>query len=321
MRIEEFSRPGPATETTDSGVRPDAGPTESSPGLDSGASKPAGAAVTIPTQKAAAPAWVLPLEHFSYTGLQMLEICPEQWRNRYVLGRKEPPAQALLLGKVTHGGVEYGLAHKALTEQDPDLDSMLAYYHDLVWPDTLEAYGGKGEVIWDDNPEEVRGQGERMVKAYHPTISRLEPETVEEEFTLDLGLPIPVKGWIDLTQKHGRPSVDLKTSQSRRSELRPDWRVQARVYQLAAPVAVDFHVITKSKLPAVVTGLEETGLVEPYREKQAEQMRRRLGQALWAANYYYATYGPDETWPTRGIHHDWRCKWCAFRPDCPEWSS
>jgi hypothetical protein len=83
---------------------------------------------------------------------------------------------------------------------------------------------------------------------------------------------------------------------------------------------VDFHVITKAKHPAVVTGLEETGLVEPYREQQADQMRRRLGQALWAANYYYATYGPDETWPTRGIHHEWRCKWCAFRPDCPEWA-
>jgi PD-(D/E)XK nuclease superfamily len=310
VRISEFRKPGPATEKTSSGVRPDAGFSRPSPGFDSGASN---------------PAWVLPLGHFSASSLQMLEICPEQWRNRYVLGRKEPPAQALLLGKVTHGGIEYGLASKALTEADPDLAEMLEHYNDLVWPETLDAYGGRSEVIWDDEPEQVRVQGAAMVKAYHPTITRLEPETVEEEFTLELGFPVPITGFIDLTQKHGRPSVDLKTSKTRRSGLRPDWRVQARVYQLSVPMPVDFHVITKTKYPAVITGLEEEGLVERYHEGHAAQMRRRIGQALQAANYYYSTYGPDEAWPTRGIHHDWRCNFCGYReaksgyPGCPEW--
>jgi len=250
----------------------------------------------------------------------MLEICPEQWRQRYILGRKEPPAQALLLGRVTHGGIEFGLDLKALTGDDPHLGEMLDHYHDQVWPSAVDEYGGKDGVIWDDDPEAVRKQGAGMVSAYHPTISRLEPEAVEQEFTLDLGLQVPVIGFIDLIQRHGRPAIDLKTTSKRQSSLKPDWRVQARVYQLAHPGPVDFHVITKAKYPAVVTGLDEEGLIERYHEGHALQMRRRIGQALSAAEHFWKTYGPGETWPTRGIHHDWRCKWCAWQSICPEWA-
>jgi hypothetical protein len=297
MKIEDFAKPAGAAGLTARGdrLRPFAG--------------------------LAAPAWNLPISHFSATQLQMLEICPEQYRQRYILGKKEPPGQALVVGRLTHGGVEFGLDTKIVTGDDPHLDDMLVHYHDVVWPQTMEGYGGPGEVIWDDDPETVRHKAAQMVRAYHPTISRLQPESVEQEFELELGLQVPVIGFIDVMQANGRPSIDLKTSEKRRSDLRPDWRVQARVYQLAVPSPVDFHVITKAKLPAVVTGLEETGLVEAYSESHVEQVRRRLGQALSALEHFYLTYGPDETWPTRGIHHDWRCKWCAWQSICPEWAT
>jgi len=265
--------------------------------------------------------WVLPLEHFSFSSLQMLELCPRQWKQRYILGIKEPPAQALVLGRATHGGIEFGLDTKMVTQTDPALDLVLSYYHDAVWPQLVDEMGGSGEILWDDKPDLVRDKGAQMVTAYHPHISRLEPEAVEYGFSLDVGAPIPVKGWIDLVQRNGRPSIDFKTAKARRSDVKPEWRVQARIYQLAVPRPVDFHVITKTVEPAVVTGLDAEGLLVPHSELIDQETKRRLRQALDDANRYYATYGPDEEWPARGIHHDWRCSWCAYQKDCPAWVS
>jgi hypothetical protein len=267
------------------------------------------------------PPWLLPIDHFSASSLNMLEICPRQWQQRYILGRKEPPGQSLVLGSVTHGGIEFGLDEKLLTETEPKLDDMLVYYHDNVWRTTLDRYGGESEVIWDDKPEQVRKKGAELVTAYYPRIETLEPEAVEHEFRLDVGLQVPIHGYIDLIQKSGRPTIDWKTSSKRRPSLKPDWRVQARVYQLVVPRAVDFHQITTAKTPEVITGLETDEMVERYSAKLALQTITRLAEALTEANRFYATYGPEDPWPMRGIHHDWRCspKWCAYRKDCPIW--
>jgi hypothetical protein len=265
--------------------------------------------------------WILPLDHFSASSLQMFEICPRQWQQRYILGKIEPPAQAKLLGQVTHGGIEFGLDTKLTTQDEPELDLIITYYHDAVWPSAIEMAGGYNEIVWDPGtkPDDVRDKGAQMITTYHPTIARLEPEAVEHFFQIDTGAQVPVTGWIDLVQKDGRPSVDFKTSNRKLTEVKPGWRVQGRVYQLAIPRPVDFHVITKAKWPQVFTGLDSEGLVEDYSELKTQDMKRRIRQALDDANRYYATYGPDEDWPARGIVHDWRCAWCGYQAGCPAW--
>jgi PD-(D/E)XK nuclease superfamily len=265
--------------------------------------------------------WVLPLDHFSASSLNMLEICPRQWQQRYLQGRKEPPGQSLVLGSLTHSGIEFGLDVKMVTEADPDLEDMVVYFHDAVWPQTIERYGGEGEVVWDDKPEDVRRKGAELVTVYHPRITTLQPEAVEHEFRIDIGAQVPITGYIDLVQKHGRPSIDFKTSAKRRPSLKPDWRMQGRVYQLVVPRPVDFHQITTGRSPEIITGLETDEMVEPYSELIAVQTKRRIAEALNEANRLYAELGPDEDWPMRGVHHDWRCspKWCAYRKDCPAW--
>jgi hypothetical protein len=273
----------------------------------------------VPGLAAEELSWQLPIDHFSFSGLQMLEICPRQWQQRYILGRKEPPAQALVLGQATHGGIEFGLDVKLLTEAEPVLEDVVTYFHDAVWPTVLDRHGGPEEIIWDDKPDEVRAKGELMVSAYHPVIGRLEPEKIEHEFTIDIGAQVPVSGWIDLVQKNGRPTIDFKTSARKLTEVKPGWRLQGRVYQLVVPRPVDFHVITKAKFPQVFTGLDSEGLVESFDEAKVYEMKRRIQQALADANRYYATYGPDEDWPARGIVHDWRCSWCAYQAGCPAW--
>ena len=63
--------------------------------------------------------WVLPIDHFSGTQLHMFEVCPRQWQQRYLHNRKEPPGQSLVLGSLTHTGIEFGLDTKQLTGEDP----------------------------------------------------------------------------------------------------------------------------------------------------------------------------------------------------------
>jgi hypothetical protein len=265
--------------------------------------------------------WVLPIEHFSASQLYMFETCPRQWQQRYILGRKEPPGQALVLGSVTHGGIEHGLDIKMLTGDDPKLDDVLALYHDMVWPGAMDRYGGENEVIWDSKPEVIRAKGAELVTLYHPRISLLEPESIEHEFLIDIGLPVPIKGFIDLVQANGRPTIDFKTSGQKRSDLKPDWLIQGRIYQLVVPRTIDIHQITTQASPQLVTPLENDLMSRPYSERLAEETKKRIRYALAEANHLYSTLGPDEDWPMRGVYSGWKCdpKWCGYRKDCPAW--
>jgi hypothetical protein len=48
----------------------------------------------------------LPVDHLSATQISMLNSCPEQYRQRYVLGKKERPGAALIVGGAFHEAIE-----------------------------------------------------------------------------------------------------------------------------------------------------------------------------------------------------------------------
>jgi hypothetical protein len=54
----------------------------------------------------------LPVDHLSATQISMLNRCPEQYRQRYVLGKKERPGAALIVGGAFHEAIEDGLRNK-----------------------------------------------------------------------------------------------------------------------------------------------------------------------------------------------------------------
>lgn len=321
MRIEDFKvRPGGEASTTAEvagGFQAGLGTS----GTDSTRPGPLDPYSILRSLTSVIEPWVLPIDHWSATQQNMFEICPEQYRNRYILGRKEAPGQALVLGQVAHGGIEFGLDVKMVTQNEPELGVMIEYYHDAVWPQMLERHGGEDEIVWDDKPEQVRKKGVELVTVYHPRIVTCEPEAIEHEFRLDLDLPVPVVGFIDVVQQGNRPLIDLKTSSKKRPAMKPDWRVQGRLYKLAIPRTFSIHQITTGSNPEVITPLENEEMTEPYSELIAHETRVQITQALAEANRLYSLHGPDEPWPTRGIYHDWRCspKWCAYRADCPAW--
>ena len=52
------------------------------------------------------------LPHISATSLRMFKRCPEQYRRRYLLGEKVPPAANMIWGSADHAAIGYNLAQK-----------------------------------------------------------------------------------------------------------------------------------------------------------------------------------------------------------------
>jgi hypothetical protein len=263
--------------------------------------------------------WVLPIEHWSASSLNMLAICPRQWQARYIWQRKEAPGAALILGTANHSAMGFNLLDKIETGSDLPLSDVVQYFNDEAWPSALEERGGAGEVQWDDGPEAQRALGTKMVEAYHVNVAhRIEPAQVEARIDVTVpGVPVPVIGYVDVVQRGVRPIIDMKTSAKKRTDLKPDWRLQGRIYQLAYMRPVDWHVVTKAKEPTTWTGLDADGLMQEV--ENAEQTRQMVRALSTLANHYMTIYGVDQDWPQFGVNHDWRCNWCAYRSDCPAW--
>lgn len=272
--------------------------------------------------------WVLPGGHLSYSSLHKLIVCPRQYQRHYILKIPEKQGAAGVLGTGVHTTIDWALRVKG--DGFPTPNTLGEYFTDMAWPRAIDDAGGIGEITWRpatskrdaETYDSLANLGSRMLAAYRPVLDRIEPKEIEREFFLEIPeIPIPIKGYIDVVQEGNRPSIDIKTSQDTQTTLKPQWLLQGRIYQLVEHQAVDWHVITKHKTkPQVWTGLESPGLLQDFRLQTNEQTKRLLIRLAWQANFYYATYGADEDWPWEGISHDWACKFCSYRGDCPGWA-
>lgn len=265
--------------------------------------------------------WVFPGDHFSATQLNMLQVCPRQYQQRYIRGRKEPPGAARVIGKAVHEGIGYRLTPRLTGAPVAPLQDVLDFMQEVSWP--LITDFADGEIAWDEGqkPEDALSLARRMVETYcKGPADRVEPSAIEREFsTLVPGVPIAVKGYVDISQRQGRPSIDIKTTKRAQRTLKPDWVLQGRIYQLAEVQSIDWHVVTKQATPQVFTGLDTPSLMQARNDILVRRTEEHIRNLAWLANELYRHFGPDEEWPATGIAHDWRCDWCGFRNDCPAW--
>jgi hypothetical protein len=258
-------------------------------------------------------------DHLSPSSLKTYMRCREQWRRRYVLGEKERPGAALVWGSAHNFAlVETNFAQKITTGEDLSVaDVQIAFAEGF--DQRVEQDGGETEIAWgDDKPGDLKDKGVELAAHYQRTVSpRVKPIAVERSFQMAVpGVPVPIIGRVDV-EEDGR-TIDLKTGAKR--EMKLDNVFQGRVYQLERPVPVEFHLATKTKLPAVYTPAEypEFGL-ELSRAIQARTARMLVTLAEDIAATF-ATYGPDQPWPGT-FTYGWGCSYCGFRPTCPWWQS
>ena len=264
------------------------------------------------------------LKHMSASSIDMARRCPEQWRNRYILKRKERPAEAPVMGTAVHAALERNFAQKIDTHVDLGLVDLLDWYLSSegfaqVAFDEQERAGE--EILWDTGPEQTRQRGKFIVASYHELVApRVQPLKTESVFELAWGLPVPVQGRFDLEQELS--TVDFKTGKQATRKPKESWRVQAAIYTEATGKPVEFHSLaasSKTNAVTITTPLESEALLVSPHELERQEMKRTLRAVAAELSLYMAMYGPDDPWPTYGRFHQWGCDYCGFRPGCIAW--
>lgn len=297
MRLEEFLSADPESLSPPLGDQVDQSAADESE------------ASSLPAGPPTPGGWTLPVERFSATSLNMLSVCPRQFQQRYLLGRKEPPTQQQIVGNSFHSTFEYNFKHKMGTGSDLPIEELTDYLSDEAFPDAIERAGE--DIVWS-NKQDALLSGHKMVTAYRRDLApSVLPVQVEEYFSINLdGLPVPLEGRIDVITE--TRVIDLKSSKRKHHKLKGSWQTQARVYQLAQPRDAQFHITTTK-------GETLPPLEVRYSIRGFYKMEQWVKNLAWTANHYYNTYGAEEDWPATGVTHDWRCDWCGYRKDCPIW--
>lgn len=270
---------------------------------------------TLPTVWPAA----LP-DHLSASSISMYQRCREQWRRRYVLGQKERPGAALVWGSADHYAHEQNFTQKIQSGEDITVDDVKLAFAE-GFDRAVERNGGETEVVWDDDkPGQLKDAGTKLVAVYHETVSpSVQPTAVEEKFALELpGVPVPVIGYMDV--RTTAVAIERKTAKQKPpgGEPKPDWRIQGLLYQHVAEQQVDWHVSTKTKLPAVYTPENSPGLALPVVSVMVAATAALVRTTARDMLAIYAEFGPDEPWPG-AITHPWACGFCGWKPTCRWW--
>jgi hypothetical protein len=284
--------------------------------------------------------WPKELDHISASSVKMIARCPEQWRMRYLEGRKSPPAAALIAGRADHAAIEKSMRQKITSYVDlPTPDVVDEFVHQF---ETEVDYVGISEMEVKHQGETVKGKRAKtkvldslkveagdLVAVYHDDISpTVQPIAVEEEFSFEApNLPVRVDGRIDLVA--GAPPrtdpmeqipgvwtpteymIDRKRSATAKKNPDPEWRIQAEVYQLVRQIPHAWH------LSAYKTGQVDTRLWQEPRNRQI--METSLEHLCAEIGYFYMRYGPEGPWPARGKMHPWACSYCGFFDACWAW--
>jgi hypothetical protein len=264
-------------------------------------------------------------DHLSATQLSMLERCPEQYRHRYVLGKKEPPSVSLVWG--TTDGVAHGINFQQKIETGQDLPTaMMRDITASVLDDQVESHGGAGEIDWrDDKPGDVKDKAVALVAHYHETVSpAVQPTAVEEEIRLTIdGVPVPYIGYVDVST--ATESLERKTASQSSKKIPPQYHVQALGYALARRLPVDMHISTRTLKPAVYTPATPDcdQLRLPFDDGTADRAERMIRARAAMLLALCDKFGPDAPWPDGAGTMAWHvavCDLCGFRDNgCVYW--
>jgi hypothetical protein len=257
-------------------------------------------------------------EHWSATQLQMALRCPEQWRRRYLLGERERPGAALIQGGADHKAHEHNFRQKIQSERDLPVGDVTDAF-DQAWRDKIDEAGGVSEIEWgDDKPDQLKTQAGKLVALYHHEASPLiQPLAVEEEFYLNLpGVRLPVKGYLDV--RVDGAVIDRKTTKKRTTlAMKPDWRLQGRIYAAHAQEPVWFHQAIKTQTPKIDTS---SVVIDKLTDREQVVLAGRVALAEQMVDRFIADLGPDQPWPGAETH-PWACNYCGWRPTCFWWAT
>lgn len=263
------------------------------------------------------------VRHLSASSIGMVLRCPRQFQRRYIYGEKQRPGEAIVIGSFFHDTLEWNYGQKIASHTDHPLSDAVQYLQDEAVPKVLEQEGGEENILWDSDLDTARSDAERIMSAYYKAVvPRIQPVGTEERFEIHIeGIDVPVIGYVDVRDE--TRILDTKTGKQATRKVKPSWELQGRLYAQARNLPVEYHSVSRAKVPTIVTALESSDMVVPVpTEKQAANMAHTLKAASDYIEYLLATYGPDDDWPALGAVPDFTrnmlpCNFCGWRDGCP----
>ena len=264
------------------------------------------------------------IDHLSFNSVRQIRICPEAWRQRRILNRKERPGEALVLGSAMHRALEFTHRQKITSFVDLPTLEVVEFFHDAAWPSALAENEEEG-IRWDreGDTDTPRRDGERMLHAYHHTVSpRIQPIAVEQRIEFEIPeVPVPFIGFVDVVEQTN--AIDLKTSKAVNKRPDSNWRLQGAMYSGHLRLPTHFHSVSRAQTPGIATPLESDEMVVNPDPSQWSKITRILQDYAAQVEFYFRRYGPEGPWPMNGIFMDYRggaaCGFCGYRKFCPMW--
>lgn len=172
---------------------------------------------------------------FSYTKLKCYSQCARKAFLTYVVKRKEPASQWLLIGRASHEGLEYDAYSKMRGENLP-----LKEIRDFAVSALEEDRAKEGVPEQDCSTDAFVKDYDRQLEVFETTGERARinpvPGTVESAFQLELSVgepdgpkkPIVLEGYTDLVSLEDgeRVAVDFKTAGRKTSDREAEEHIQ-----------------------------------------------------------------------------------------------
>lgn len=251
------------------------------------------------------------IEHVSYSSLSMAIKCGEQFRRRYIEGEVIPPGIALIRGSAVHRSNEVNMRQKIESRKDLPLDDLKDCTRDAYVERardgiylTKEEEGQKGRLL-NDGLNQALTATEIYRNEFAPDVF---PTAVERRFKIDVGLGLPIMGYIDLEEVG--VVRDLKITGKSWNQMAVDSNLQPRFYSLAYEKEVgerpDFYM---HYLVVLKTKAKHDAFYTRSTNQQYEALYHMIEQFIHMLNS--GVFLPSDP-------GNWWCdpKWCGYHGTC-----
>lgn len=184
-------------------------------------------------------------DHLSHSSINTFIKCPELWYRKYILGEKEEPQEALVIGKTFHLCMEENFKHKMSHGADLSRTAVGGVFKEALYQSADDDGLDKNRV------DEIAPIAWKLVEQYHREIaSFITPSAVEKKLEIDLPGKYIKKliGYVDLINDKGTV-IDYKAAAWPWPDAQVTQSLQPTVYglMLGKPTLnFEYHMIIKS---------------------------------------------------------------------------
>jgi hypothetical protein len=181
--------------------------------------------------------------------------CGEQFRRRYIEDERVPPGVALGRGRSVHKSNELNMRQKVASARDlPESDLL-----DCTRDEYVSTFKNEGVFLTKTElPQKKQllnaglNEALRATRIYRKSVAPdIQPIEVERKFNIDIGLDLPLLGYMDIESK--AVINDLKTTARKKGpnsineEIQPDFYSLVRLKETGEKVTFRFNYLITRK--------------------------------------------------------------------------